>query len=144
MKKKYRNTAFLLELMINILVFSLSCAILVGLFGKAYQIANRTREAAFASTEVLRVVEVAKVRGAQGVAGATLQSDGSIALWYDKNWQPTNEERALYHIELRVDEQNTHAGILLQFDAVAKTSDGREVYSLQTASYQPSKEGSAA
>ena len=141
MKKKYRNTAFLVELLINILVFSVSCAILVGLFGKAGEITRRNREKSFASNQVLSLVETVKALGPDGLAGAERVSDEELLCRFDADWQATGDAGAPYHVRLRIVPESRPGGVLRRVSVVAETADGREIYSLDTASYHPAQRG---
>ncbi|NLW79615.1 MAG: type II secretion system protein [Ruminococcaceae bacterium] len=141
MKKRYRNTAFLVELLVNILVFSISCAILVGLFGKAGQIARDTHAENFAGAEAQSLIEIVKARGVQGLEDADAQPDGSLLFYYDEDWQPASGADAAYTIRLVVRDEATVAGVLSHLSAVAESRDGAEVFSIATASYQPASAG---
>ena len=134
MKTRYRNVAFLVELMINILVFSISCAVLVGLFGKAGQISSQTNEETAAGTEVQTLVETLKLRGPQALGG-TAEGD-TLTFHYDGDWNQT-EDGGDYTIVLTITDETTTAGTLQKIDARAWAGETRELYSLQTAHYTP-------
>lgn len=137
MKTKYRNVAFLVELMINILVFSISCAVLVGLFGKAGQISRHSREEAFANTQAQTLLETAALRGAGAFAGAKWLDGESLNCYYNSNWQQTDDENAPYVITLSIRRREMAAGVLTQLQAQAHTSAGRLLCNIHTANYQP-------
>lgn len=129
MKKSFRNTSFLVELLINILVFSISCAILVGVFGKASQLARSTREENYASAEIHSMFELAKARG--------VEQTGEQTFFYDKSWNRLDSpDGAQYLVSLFVEEEPGGAGVLSRLHAVAQNSStGREICSLDTAIY---------
>ncbi|MGD9559164.1 MAG: hypothetical protein AB7V55_00975 [Oscillospiraceae bacterium] len=137
MRRRYRNVAFLAELLINILVFSVSCAVLVGLFGKAGQIAAGTREETFAGTEVQSLLETVKARGTEGLAHGVPQPDGSVLCFYDAEWNPTGQDDARYQVRLALQPEETAAGVLNHLSAVAQDAAGREICRVQTANYHP-------
>lgn len=141
-KKRYRNTAFLMELMINILVFSMSCAVLVGLFGKAGQISKRSEEKAHANNEVLAMIETIKARGAgtQELAYSEWENDTTLVRWYDAKWDPTAKAEAVYQVRLTMQTQPTRAGVLTHMQASAADLEGREICSVETTAYQPSQD----
>ena len=141
--KKYRNVAFLAELLINILVFSISCAILAGLFGKASLLARQTKEETFASAKVYAIVETIKVRGIDGVDGGQEQPDGSLMYRYDEDWNIAQEKDTAFIILLTVEPEKTDVGFLHHIHASAKTNEGRELYNLETAEYRSGEEGSS-
>lgn len=137
MKKSFRNTSFLVELLINILIFSISCAILVSVFGKASQLARTTREENFASAEIHTLFELAKARGVEALGGGT---DGET--YYDKNWNAADSQNAAYGIEMDIEETATEGGVLRRLTATARRSgDGSEICTLETTLYNPQKGG---
>ncbi len=138
MKTRYRNVAFLVELIINILVFSISCAVLVGLLGKAGEIAGQTQQESFAANQVQVIIETAKAGGAENLPGAVPQQDGSFVCGYDSNWQPAEVNEAEYTVRLTVEQSVTDAGVLYTLVATAQTAeDGQEICRMQTATYTP-------
>lgn len=143
-KSRYRNTSFLVELLVNILVFSISCAVLVGLFGRAGQMTKEGREEAAANAEMLALVEIVKARGTAGLEHADDMGGGSYRCRYDEDWQPTGKADAPFAITLVVTEADTGAGTLTEIEAVAETGDGRQLAAVQTAAYRPAEGGAAA
>lgn len=137
MKTKYRNVAFLLELMINILVFSVSCAILVGLFGRAGTLSRRTREKTCASTELLSMVETIKAKGTDGLALVEWTDDENLVRRYDADWKPTSDPAAPYVLHMYVGRVQYDAGELRRMQGSVETAGGEELFSVDTAAYQP-------
>ncbi len=145
MKKSYRNVAFLVELLVNIFVFSVACAILVGLFGKAGQLARGTRERDFATTEIYALFETAKAHGVQAATAAgDAQDDTRTLFYYDKNWKLTSAAGAAYIVEVTATPEGGNtlpgsapAGELDRLTARASDAGGREICTMQTAVYQP-------
>lgn len=151
MKRRYRNVAFLMELLINILVFSVACAVLVGLFGKASQLSRQSKQQAAAASEVQNAVEVVKLRGIEGL-GAQAGATGA-SLFFDGSWQPTTDpEAATYEVLVKVEYSSTEAGTLVDIYAAAHpylmqagaSPLGQALYEMSTAVYQPVKGGAAA
>lgn len=143
MKTKYRNVAFLLELMVNILVFSISCAVLVGLFGKAGNLSRRSRERTCASTELLSIVEVVKARGTEGLSQVKWLDDENLIRFYDKDWKPTDDENAPFVLRLYVGRVQYEAGQLRRMEGMVENKKGEELFAIETASYQPENKGGA-
>lgn len=147
MKVRYRNTAFLIELSINILVFSISCAILVSIFGKAWQLNRQTQNETAAATETLRLVEIIKLRGPAGVEDGSINTIGDgieqILCYYSANWQalPSETNDAQYNISATVSPQATPTGTLTKINIVAQTMQGEELYTIETASFAPQSTG---
>lgn len=142
--KKYRNMAFLLELMVNILVFSISCAVLVGLFGQAATLTQRSRRQAAAATELFSLVETIKARGPDALENVQWQDEENLLRYYDENWNATADENAPYRLEMRVGRVQFESGEMLQMEGRVLADTGEELYSLETASYHPVLEGGAA
>lgn len=143
MKKSYRNVSFLVELLINVLVFSVSCAVLVGLFAKASEVARQTKEESFASVETYALFQTVKVYGLDGISHGEEQADGSFACGYDKNWAPVNLQNAVYIITMKIDKTSTDAGMLQNIYATAINAKGNEIGAFETAVYTPQLNGEA-
>lgn len=145
MKTKYRNTAFLVEVVVNILVFSICCSILVSAFAQASLMVRQTKEESQAATEVYALLETVKVRGPEGLENAQEQPDGSLLLEYDKNWLPVQGGEGAFVVRMEIEEENTAGGVLCHINAWAHTSAGRELCHYVTAVYlQAPTEGGAA
>lgn len=145
MNKKYRNTSFLVELLINVLVFSVSCAIIVGVFGKASEVTRNTREKSYATAEIYAVFEEFRGEGLSALDDG-LEEDGEVLYFYDGNWNLTEaDDLAKYVVTLRVEpqrelEDGTGAvGELSRLIASAQESNGREICTLETSVYQAEK-----
>lgn len=140
MKRSYRNVAFIVELIINVLVFSITCAILVSLFGKASQLARNTREESLATATIHSMFEQMCAQGTEAVGDGFLK-DGKLVYYYDKNWNHTETDNtAQYTVSLTVLEGGSgtnSAGELTALAAIAQDKDGREICTMETAVYQP-------
>ncbi len=143
MKKSYRNVSFLVELLINVMVFSISCAVLVGLFAKASEVARQTKEESFASVETYALFQTIKVYGLDGVEHGEKQADGSFVCGYDKNWNPADIKTAAYVITMKIEETSSEAGVLQTIYASAKNEKGNEIGTFETAVYTPQVNGEA-
>ncbi len=153
--KKYRSVSFLVELLINVLVFSICCAILVALFGRAWQVTTATRRAAAAEAEVSALIEIAKARGRDGLLQAGGHENGpeEVCFAYNDTWQPLAAEwtaamsvypipprawaREGYAVNLCLLPQDSPAGTLYRVQATAINTEGEELYAVQTAFYVP-------
>lgn len=144
MKNRYRNVAFLAELLINIFVFSISCAVLVGLFGQAGQISRQTKEEGFATQEIYALFDTVRARGPEGLVSAQGGENGSYILYYDKNWCPAADaQAAAYTVTLQMEDTGTAAGSLYQLDATATDAQGSEICQMTTKTYHPGGEVAA-
>ena len=143
MKKRYRNVAFLVELLVDILVLSISYAVLVGLFGKAAELTKRTKEEGLAYAQVQVLVETAKVRGFEDWQGGGAQENGEAVYYYDARWEEASPEEALYTVQLQCTPEQKKGGVLNHVKAVAGAQDGRELCVIETAVYRPDTGGTA-
>lgn len=143
MRSKYRNIAFLAELLVNIFVFSISCAILAGLFGQAGMLATQTREEGFASTEMHALFEITKARGLEGLGAECEETSDGFVCYYDRQWNAADPSAYEYTIQMDVQEEETGAGVLYRLNATASHSSGREICQMQTAVYSSDKGGVA-
>ncbi|MDL2254508.1 type II secretion system GspH family protein [Ruminococcaceae bacterium OttesenSCG-928-I18] len=143
MRNRYRNVAFLAELLINILVFSISCAILAGLFGQAGKLARETREKSFASQEIYSLFETLRARGPEGITQAQPDGQDGYALHYDEQWNPAGGENAAYIIHLYTTDNDTGAGVLREVTAHASNNQGEEICTLTTKTYHQGEGGGA-
>lgn len=144
MRQSYRNVSFLAELMINILVFSISCAILAGLFGKAGMMARETKEKGFASAEVYSLLQTLRVRDVEELGAGEILENGSVICFYDNKWNTTTSSDAYYEVVLNIDTSKTDAGELRNVTAVARhRTNERKIFELKTTIYKPEERGGA-
>ncbi len=132
---RYRNVAFLAELLINILVFSISCAILAGIFGQAGRISRDTRSKSQATTEIYALFATLRAQGPAALTDAA-QEEGEYRLYYDKDWNRTAAATAVYTLRLTIREEPTGAGVLRRLEARATSGENPEICTLSTSVYQ--------
>lgn len=139
-EKQYRNTAFLTELLVNILVFAVSCAVLAGVFARAFNVVRQNRQQSQAGTEVYAVVEALRAN-----QNASLGSEEQpLQIHYDENWQYAQGD-ARYTIEVRCAGEAQPAGVLYRLVATAHdNTSGEQLYRLETELYRSSEGGDAA
>lgn len=145
MRKNYKNIAFLAELLINILVFSVACAILVGLFTRASEISRQTREESFAGIEVHSLFQTIQAEGPQGVTyGQLEQGETTVVCLYDSSWTPVeNEAEAAYLIHLFLKSEEGEAGVLTRITARVETAKEKVIGNFETSVYTPVEGGAA-
>lgn len=142
MKTRYRNVSFLAEVLVNIMVFSISCAILVGAFAGASVLVRETREESLATNEIYSILETVKLRGEGALDGAEALPDGNYRLEYDKGWQPAAPGTGVFYITVSLSLQEYAGGTLQTVEAIAYRQDSEEICRFDTAVYLP--EGGAA
>ncbi len=141
MKTQHRNMTFLIELLINVLVFSVSCAVLVGVFGKASGMARSTREKSSATSEIYSLFETVRAGGEATLADGTLLENGGIAYYYNDKWNPVQPDDADYTVVLTIEDSAKPAGTLRELHALATSAEGDEICELATHTYQPDEKG---
>lgn len=134
MKTRYRNVSFLVELIINILVFSISCALLVRLFAVAGETSRLAAEQSRASTELTGLVEGFKAHGQNDAFAEPL------TFFYDGAWNPTESQTpGGYTLELTVTDEGSPAGLLRRIEAAAYGAAAEPITQLSTAVYYPAE-----
>lgn len=143
MRTTYRNSAFFIEVLVCIVVFSLAGAILAGAFGKASTAVRQTREESLAGAEMYSLLETYRARGEEGLADGEELSGGGLAFAYGENWQRAQAGGGVYTVTLFIKPQQRAGGVFSQITAVATRRDGTEIYRLETAVYRPGEGGLA-
>lgn len=135
MKRKYRNTSFLIELLVNVLVFSIACAILAGLFVHAHLISAQTHNRSLAGNEMVSLSQRARADGVEAL-GAAVGESGELTFYYDANWQPAEQSvPGGFSIALNLEAQRQAGGWLYMLQFAAADEQGRELGTLHTALY---------
>lgn len=120
MQKRYSARAFYAELLVVLAVFSVCCVLLAGVFRSALEMAQGTREKTFAAAEAGNLLEMAKANGLAGFTWGETPETGRREFYYDENWQPAEKPQAVYRIILREDVEQTSAGRLYRYTALAE------------------------
>lgn len=145
-RQRYRNTAFLMEVLVNILVFSISCSILVSAFVQAAHMVRQTRDEGLAASQIYALMETIKIRGTDGLEQGEEQDDGTFLFLYGNEWEPLPAaDDATYAIVLEITEQPRATGDTLYITGVARWHvTGREITRISTIGYSPWKRGDVA
>lgn len=142
MRTKYSSLAFLSEVLVNVAVFSISCAILARVFSGAVGIAQKTSEENFAIAELYALTEIVRAQGEEGLPKGTKQTDGSLLLLYADHWKPGPAGKGGYTVCLMLTPETKPGGTLIVIVAVAYRQ-GEEICRLDTACYRQTKGGAA-
>lgn len=131
-----RSNLFMIELIIVIVFFAFAGTITLQLFLKANHI----------------TVETVGLNGAIMVAQTAAETAKStefedlekipVATYYDKNWQPTHKEAAVYTLITKINFEKTSAGAMATFNQ-SITSNKESIYSLKSQKYYPDKGGAS-
>lgn len=105
MKRLSRTRLFLLEMLVNLLVFCVGAAICLMALTRAYSLSAGSR----VLTEAQRVCENAAIafRQADGdlaqlpqLLSGRVEGD-TLTVWYSQDWQPVRASRGIYRLVLR-------------------------------------------
>ncbi len=112
MKRLSRTRLFLLEMMVNLLVFCVGAAICLMAFAKAYALSAESR----VLSQAQRTAENAAMalRSLDGDLSALpylldgQMQEGKFIAWYSQDWQPVTEENSIYQMEVSAEMGDNH------------------------------------
>lgn len=108
MNEHSKTPLFLMELIIMLFIFSVAAAISLRVFAEAKNIATESQALDFATIECQKAAELWKnnkgdlEQTAQQMDG--IQTDHGFWVWYDKNWQKTDQQ-STYSLHLSPEAQ---------------------------------------
>ncbi|MFV0351818.1 MAG: hypothetical protein ACK5JF_05855 [Oscillospiraceae bacterium] len=142
MKKRFRITAFLVEVLIDILFFSIACGLLAGVFVKSYAIGKGTNEKNKAAAELRAISQEMKVNGSDAMLEEEQTEQNTWNLYYDDDWSRCPKERAAYYITLQWTPETKPNGTIQTMDGRAfKSGVGTVIFEMQTSYYIPQQGG---
>jgi len=133
-KSNSRSALFLGEIVLALLIFSLSSAVCVGLLFRAYHISEASSELNQSIFYAQNAAEVFKaqpdIEKVAAILGGEIQS-GKCYVYYDKNWVQTKEQRTVFTLLISpsAEAYTTYAKINISKGAAA-------VFELVAAVYQ--------
>lgn len=136
MKRLSRTRLFLLEMLVNLLVFCVGAAICLMTLSRAYSLSADSRAAAGAQ----RAAENAAMafRTADGTLSALpallsgRAEDDSFTAWYDQNWQPVREKNGIYRLHIRTKPLENH---VVQAQITVYPPEGEPIAALTVCEY---------
>jgi hypothetical protein len=139
---KYKNTSFLVELLISILVFTIACAVLFQVYTAALLMSQNTKDVGQANTRIVTLFETLRDKDvAEVYPNAIVQSGGFYVLYFNEKWEKTTEDQAAYSLVFQLEDQGAANGTMRQIRAsVLSYSTGFEetkLLEMETAWYQP-------
>lgn len=141
MKKTTRRSSLLLiELIIAILIFSLTGALCLQLFVKSHSLGKRTEELDMAVRQAVSVSELIAQKDGLEHELSQLYPDadmdpGNIIIYYNRNFEECSHKDAYYQMNILssdTDERLTSYKI-----SVCKDSNTTTIYSMETTAYNP-------
>lgn len=139
MKETSRVHTALIELIIVILFFSISAAVILQFFVSAHL---KSEDSAQKSAAVLQAQQIAETFQQTGSppSGAVSQGDGAM-LYFDEDWNPLQSAKgASFFAELRFSQDKTDAGSLRKLTVNLLKNDekgGEAIYALSVQKYVP-------
>lgn len=143
MKQRYRNLSFFAEVIVNIIVFSLSCAILASVFVKAASVNKNNREETQAVTQLYSLFQEVQANGTQSIAPARQTGADNWVIEYDKNWNAATGEDVVYTVEFSLSSDERAAGTLYTMQGVARRQKDGEVFCRLESSFYTPRQGGA-
>lgn len=142
-----RSTAFLTELLIVILFFSVASAVTIRMFAAAHDTSAQSERLHSAVIEAQSVAEVLRVEKDATAAlaflyGNVTQQDELFVVQFDKSWQPVSSEGA-YVLSVAQEDIAQAGGDMLTFEIHIATAQGETIYRLETGSYTPQAGGAS-
>lgn len=103
--ERSKSSMFLLEILINILLFSVLCVCSLQFFIKSYQLTESTTTLHHAVTACNNVAAVYKTGdGSTDIIKQTfpnsITGDGQIYIYYDENYQECDSQNVIYYITI--------------------------------------------
>jgi hypothetical protein len=133
-KNSSRSRAFFLELVINLLLFTLCAAVCLQVFSRAFVRSDESRVLAQATLRVQSVAEAFKSGAGDAASLAALVggsvTEGGVALYYDADWAPAGEGEAVYRLDCRL-----AAAGPMKSAQISAVKEGQEIFALTAKKY---------
>lgn len=129
-QKSSKDSLFLMELALAILLFAICSAVCLKLFVAARETADKSRELSFAVLSAQSVAECYKaaegdMEELSGMLSGSV-SEKSVSVYYDRRWQISSWEDCCYVLELS---ENSNVADII----VKNVENGNEIYRISTA-----------
>ena len=132
-----KSSIFLIELIFAILLFSITAGICVRLFVQAHRITRQSRDLSMAVNMSRSAAECMKVLGADTDTlptqiGGVLADTDHLVVYYDKDWQVTDAQQAVYCMNIRI--RRSESRIAAAID-VWERENAQPIYQMNTEQY---------
>lgn len=110
MKKLSRTRLFLLEMLVNLLIFVIGATICFATLSKAYSLSafSRVLTKAHIATENAAMAFRASdgdITAMPDILNGTLINSNKMQVWYDKNWNVCSKQNGIYLLEIIVSDE---------------------------------------
>ena len=144
MRNRSKSTLFLIEQLIVIAVFAICAAACISILSNAYFLARDTRDVSNALLVAESLAESFKatsgdLEATAEISGGNLKSiDGAetVAMFFNNEWLPSNEDTAQYILHLRSDTQTPNQQTLLTGTLTVTRTGGDELLTFPIATRQ--------
>ena len=135
-KNKSKVNLFLIELIIVILVFAVSSAIIVNLFLSAHKITQQSEDISISLMKIESILEEYKSLN-NSMDATKYLSDSGFPKFYNGIWQETKDKaQGFYEIDLVKSDKKFQVGILSKLELTSYYMSGhKEITSLSGAKY---------
>ena len=135
-KNKSKVNLFLIELIIVILVFGVSSAIIVNLFISANKVNNQSEDMSISLMKIESIIEDYKSLN-NSMEATKYLSDSGFPKFYNEIWQETKDKnQGFYEIDLIASDKKFQVGILSKLELTSYyMRDHKAITSLSGAKY---------
>ena len=142
-KTSGKTNSFLLEMILMILFFSVSAAVILQLFASSHNIQKQSSSKNEALLYAQTLAEEFKASGQNLLARTSEQTEER---YLDENWQETGKDNAVYTAQIKISNQSTAAGHLFSATVSVFTSDTEKhlLCRIPATVYLPSEGGTVA
>lgn len=139
--KNYRHSKaslFLMEIMLNILFFSILATICLQLFFKAHSLSESTTALHRAVSTCTSIAEVYQSSndGKESILHIypeATEQDEIISIYFDESFSSCSQEESSYHALITLNSDSLHTAEI----TLSETESNEEIYSLSVSGYQP-------
>lgn len=137
--QRTKSSLFLMEIIINLLLFSILCVCSLQFFMKAYQLTEKTttlHHAVTACSNVASVYEsgIGDLDIIYDTYAYAIYIDNKIAIFYDKDYNECDREHSSYYIMIEKTENLLNQINICFYE---NDSDGKVFYTIDACNYQP-------
>ncbi len=135
--ERTKSSMFLMEILINILLFSLLCVCSLQFFIKALNLTDNTttlHHAVTACNNVAAIYETGdgNVEDIWEIYSYAIHADGQIMIYFDENYEECSREESSYYIFIKECDSP-----IPSIDISFHKEDGMTYYQIQASHYQP-------
>lgn len=128
MRGKIGSAVCLIEIIVDICLFAISCAIIVQIFSLSVTKATKSRDLTFAIIEAQSIAE--KIKASPG----EFMTSDTAAFYFDNNYAATGKENAFYTATVELKKEPEPVGVMILYDIDVKRT-GESIFTLSSQKY---------